>query len=159
MFPKMRRLSQQLPAQECIDILCRNTHGTLALLGDNGYPYALPLSYVYTQGKLVFHGATVGHKVECLKNCNKASFCVVDKDEVIPEHYTTHYQSVIAFGKVSMLTDFGKEMIDLMMPLAAKYRPTGTDEQHHAAIDNEKTGLCVFVMEIEHMTGKTAKTP
>ena len=156
MFPKMRRYKQLLSEAECIAILEKGSCGVLALTGENGYPYALPLSYVYHEGKIIFHGATEGYKVQCLRHCDKASFCVVDQDEVIAEKYTTHYRSVIAFGKVKMLTDFGEEMIRHMMPLAAKYRPEGTDAMHRTAIDNEKTGLCVLVMEIEHLTGKQA---
>lgn len=157
MFPKMRRQGQQLPQKECIDILENRSHGVLALMGENGYPYALPLSYVYSEGKLIFHGADTGYKVACLQNCDRVSFCVVDKDDVDAEHYTTRYRSVIAFGKVRMLTDFGEEMIKLMMPLAAKYRPDADNATHRQAIHNEKTGLCVYVMDIEHLTGKTAK--
>lgn len=157
MFPKMRRSKQQLTATDSIRILENGTHGVLALMGENGYPYALPLSYVYHDGKLIFHGADTGYKVECLKNCDKASFCVVDKDDVVPEQYTTYYRSVIAFGKVRMLTDFGEEMMHLMMPLAAKYRPQADDNAHKHAIEKEKAGLCVYVMDIEHLTGKTAR--
>ncbi len=157
MFPKMRRQKQQLSPKECIDILEQGSHGVLALMGENGYPYALPLSYVYSDGKLIFHGADTGYKVECLKHCDRASFCAVDKDDVVAEQYTTYYRSAIAFGKVRMLTDFGEEMIRLMMPLAAKYRPQADNDAHRRAIHNEKVGLCVYIMDIEHLTGKAAR--
>ena len=72
-FRKMRRSRQQLSKSECEAILSMATSGTLALLGDNGYPYAVPISYVYTDGKLYFHSATTGHKVEAIRQCDKAA--------------------------------------------------------------------------------------
>ena len=90
----MRRKRQQL-AEEEIAILEKATTGTLALLGDNDYPYAVPISYVYHDGKLYFHSALTGHKVDAIRKCDKASFCVIEKDDVQPEKYTTFFRSVI----------------------------------------------------------------
>ena len=87
-FREMRRKRQQLSEEESIGILQKATAGTLALLGDNGYPYAVPISYVYANGKLYFHNSLSGHKVDAIRNCDKASFCVIDKDDVQPEKYT-----------------------------------------------------------------------
>ena len=89
-FREMRRKRQQLSEEESIGILQKATAGTLALLGDNGYPYAVPISYVYANGKLYFHSSLSGHKVDAIRNCDKASFCVIDKDDVQPEKYTTN---------------------------------------------------------------------
>ena len=85
-FRDMRRKRQQLSDEESIGILQKATSGTLALLGDNGNPYAVPISYVYSEGMLYFHSALSGHKVDAIKNHDKASFCVIDKDEVKPEN-------------------------------------------------------------------------
>ena len=84
----MRRKCQQLSEEESIGILQKATAGTLALLGDNGYPYAVPISYVYAEGKMFFHSALSGHKVDAIRNCDTASFCVIDKEDVQPERYT-----------------------------------------------------------------------
>ena len=97
-FRDMRRKRQLLSEEDSIDILTKATAGTLALLGDNDYPYAVPISYVYQERKLYFHSALAGHKVDAIRKCDKASFCVIDKDEVHPEKYTTYFRSVIAFG-------------------------------------------------------------
>ena len=90
-FREMRRKRQQLSDEESISILQKATAGTLALLGDNGYPYAVPISYVYADSKLYFHSALSGHKIDAIKNYDKASFCVIDKDDVQPEKYTNTF--------------------------------------------------------------------
>ncbi len=84
MFREMRRSRQALPQEECTSILDRGTHGVLALAGDDDYPYAVPISYVYADGKLFFHCAKTGHKLDAIARCAKASFCVVDQDQVAP---------------------------------------------------------------------------
>ena len=83
-FRKMRRFRQQLAKSECDAILSAGTSGTLALLGDNGYPYAVPISYVYADGKLYFHSARTGHKVDAIRQYDKASFCVIAADDIHP---------------------------------------------------------------------------
>ena len=93
-FREMRRKRQQLSDAESIDILKKSTSGTLALLGDDDYPYAVPISYVYQEGKLYFHSALAGHKVDAIRKCDKASFCVIEQDAVQPEKYTTFFRSV-----------------------------------------------------------------
>lgn len=53
----MRRVRQQLPPEEAEEILRTATAGVLAVAGDDGYPYAVPVSYVYAGGKIYFHSA------------------------------------------------------------------------------------------------------
>ena len=81
-FRQMRRKRQQLSNEESIAILEKSTAGTLALLGDDDYPYAVPISYVYHEGKLYFHSVLAGHKVDAIRKCDKASFCVIEQDDV-----------------------------------------------------------------------------
>ncbi len=81
-FREMRRKKQELPQQEVLDILHRGTSGVLALLGDNDYPYAVPISYVYDNGKIYFHSAKSGHKIDAVQRTAKASFCVIDNTGV-----------------------------------------------------------------------------
>lgn len=113
MFREMRRKGQQLSAEECIEILNRGTSGVLALEGDDGYPYAVPLSYVYEDGRLYFHCATSGHKLDAIRQNPKASFCVVDQDQVVPKEYTSYFKSVIAFGTMGILEDAAKNGLPL----------------------------------------------
>ena len=152
MFREMRRKRQQLPNEECIEILEKSTSGVLAVSGDEGYPYAVPLSYVYHDGKIYFHCAKTGHKLDAIKNNPKASFCIIAADEIIPEKYTTYFKSVIAFGTARIME--GDEMRTAIELLAAKYSPNveGRDEE----IDREYPALAMIELTIEHMTGKEA---
>ena len=110
-FREMRRKRQQLSEVESIGIMKKATSGTLALLGDNGYPYVVPISYVYHEGKLYFHSALAGHKVDAIRKCDKASFCVIDKGEVHPEKYTTFFRSVIAFGRIHIIENVAPTVV------------------------------------------------
>lgn len=155
-FRTMRRARQQLPEDACLDILARNTAGVLAVLGDGGYPYAVPLSYVYADGCLYFHCAKTGHKLDAVRSCDKASFCVIDQDRIVPEEYTTYYRSVIAFGRAEILERPG-EIRAAIEALAAKYHPADTAENRARFIDRELAALCMVCLHIEHLSGKEAK--
>ena len=153
MFREMRRKRQQLTEAECIEILMKNTSGVLAVLGDNGYPYAVPLSYVYDSGSLYFHCAKSGHKLDAIKNCDKVSFCVIDQDLVVPEKYTTYFRSVIIFGRASVV-DQEDEIRSAIEKLAVKYHPDDSKDNRDSVIEKEYKAMCMVKIQIEHMTGK-----
>ncbi len=155
MFREMRRKKQILSEKNCIEILEKGTAGVLALLGDNDYPYAVPISYVYYNSKLFFHGAKSGHKIDAIKKCSKASFCVIDQDHIVPEEYTTYFRSVIAFGKIHVMED-EIEMKNAIERLAVKYYPTDTETNRNTAISREWKPLCMIELDIEHLSGKEA---
>ncbi len=96
-----------------------------------------------------------GHKIDAIKKCEKASFCVIAQDQIIPEEYTTYFRSVIAFGKIRIMED-ETEMRKAIMALAAEYHPTDSPQGCEDAINREWKLLCVIEFEIEHMTGKEA---
>ncbi|MEY8576220.1 pyridoxamine 5'-phosphate oxidase family protein [Oscillospiraceae bacterium 21-37] len=151
-FRKMRRERQELAREACEEILSRNTAG---VLGDGGYPYAVPLSYIYQDSALYFHCAKEGHKLEALQNCPKASFCVVDQDEIVPEKYTTYFRSVIAFGQASLLEDAG-EVRSALQALGIKYAPMESAQRLESEIEQSGARVGIIKLEIEHMTGKEA---
>lgn len=155
MFREMRRKKQLLPQEESVRILQSQTSGVLALLGDEGYPYAVPLSYVYHDSKLYFHGAKSGHKIDAINGCEKASFCVIEKDSVVPEEYTTYFRSVIAFGKIRILQSDDEKRTAIEL-LAKKYHPTDSAENREREIEREFPPLCMMELSIEHLTGKEA---
>lgn len=152
---KMRRFRQLLPEEETMDILKNGTNGVLALCGSDGEPYAVPISYVYADGKLYFHGAGVGHKHDIIKENPRASFAVVQQDEIVPEKFTTYFKSIIAFGTIKY-AETREEIRHGIELLAKKYSPLETDEAVQAEIAASGKGMRVFVLEIEKITGKQA---
>ena len=154
MFREMRRKKQQLSPEICEDILTRGTSGVLALLGDDDYPYAVPISYVYDGAKLYFHCAKSGHKLDAIRKSSKASFCVIGQDQVVAEKYTTLFRSVIAFGQVRVLEDDGEKRAALKA-LGERFNP-GQPESLEKEIAATWNSVCVLELEIEHLTGKEA---
>ncbi|MEA4813979.1 MAG: pyridoxamine 5'-phosphate oxidase family protein [Oscillospiraceae bacterium] len=153
MFREMRRINQKLTDTECAEILARGTSGVLAVSGDDGYPYAVPLSYVFADGKIYFHCAKTGHKLDALQRSDKVSFCVVDSDEVVPEKYTTYFRSVIVFGRVRAIADEAGKRAALDT-LAEKYSPF--EKGREAEVEGALPRVCTLVLEPEHITGKEA---
>ena len=153
-FREMRRKRQQLSETDSVAILKKATSGTLALLGDNGYPYAVPISYVYAEGKLYFHSAMSGHKVDAIRNCDKSSFCVIDQDNVQPKKYTTFYRCVIAFGRIHIIEDEAEKLKTASM-LGNRYNPN-QDDTLQKEIENGLSRMLAIRFDIEHLTGKEA---
>jgi len=156
MFREMRRKLQLLDEKESIAILEKGTAGILALSGDEGYPYAVPISYVYSDSKIYFHSAVSGHKIDAVQKSDKASFCVISQDCVMPEEYTTYYKSVIAFGRIRILETESEKRAAIEL-LARKYYPADTQKGRADTIHEAWPRLCLLELEIEHMTGKAAK--
>ena len=153
-FREMWRKRQQLSEEESIGILQKSTSGTLALLGDDGYPYAVPISYVYNDGRLFFHSALSGHKVDAIRNCDKASFCVIEQDDVQPKKYTTFFRSVIAFGRIHIIED-ETEKLAMARMLGNRYNPNN-DESLQKEIEGGLSRMLMIRFDIEHLTGKEA---
>ena len=154
MFREMRRKRQQLSEEECIEILKSGTSGVLAVAGDDGYPYAVPLSYVFCDSKIFFHCAKTGHKLDAIKKNSKVSFCVTGQDKIIPEKFTTYFRSVIVFGKACILEN-NSEKRQAIEKLAEKYSP-GMEKEREQEIGKEFNLLCMVEITIDHMTGKEA---
>ena len=148
----MRRHRQQLSQEECVEILTNEPRGVLALLGDDDYPYAIPMSHVYVDGKIYFHGAMTGHKNDAVKKHDKASYCVMDKGVKTDWWYT--FRSVIVFGRIRTLTD-RDEKIDKLTHIGDKFFPTHdeTVSEINKLLDRTE----VFEITIEHMTGKVVE--
>lgn len=155
MFREMRRKKQALSPDTCAAILREGSAGVLALEGAEGYPYAVPLSYVYAEGKIYFHSAKSGHKIDALCRNPRASFCVVARDQVVPEAYTTYFKSVIAFGALRIL-EAEDEKRAAVEKLAEKYFPGDSAEHRQAAIRRDWAALLMLEMTIDHLSGKQA---
>ena len=154
-FRNMRRSLQALPEAESLAILEHGSYGVLAVLGDGGWPYAVPLNYVYHDGSVYFHCARAGHKYDAVTADGRASFCVVAQDEVVPEDYSTNYRSAIAFGTVRELADESEKRRAIEL-LALRYAPDDSAENRSAVIEREWAALCVLELKIDHLSGKEA---
>lgn len=149
----MRRIRQLLPREETVAVMERCTNGVLACVGDEDYPYAVPLSYVYLDGKIYFHSAKAGHKIDAFTKHPKVSFAVIDEDTIVSEEYTTHFRSAIAFGKARIVE--GEEWGKAFGALVEKY----SGDQPKEAKEKEIAGCTrslVIAIDVEHLTGKEA---
>lgn len=153
MFREMRRNKQLLSAEDTAAVMERCTNGVLACLGDEDYPYAVPLSYVYYNDKIYFHSAKSGHKVDAIMKNPKVSFTVIDEDTIVGKEYTSYFRSVIAFGNARFVE--GDEKIDSFMALAKKYSGDQPIEERHMKVTG-CTQAYVIAIDIEHITGKEA---
>lgn len=162
MFREMRRFRQQISTEECADILRRATSGVLGLHGDDGYPYTVPISFVYEAGgtglgTIGFHCAKVGHKIDAIRRNEKVSFTVIDRDEVMPRERTTKFCSVIAFGRARILED-EEELRRAANAVGAKYSRGFEDLYMQETEDTIREGrLCCVEITIDHMTGKIGR--
>lgn len=148
----MRRFKQALPSSENIAILKQKTHGILALCDEKSFPYTVPLNYVYLNDKIYFHCANVGRKLDIVRQNNKASFCVINQDTVIPEKFTTAYSSVIVFGTIKEITaENDKQIIleEFIRKFSADYFIEGLEE-----IKTYIKRTCILELSIEEITGK-----
>lgn len=158
MFRNMRRSKQEISKDECAGILSRASSGVLGLCGDGGYPYTVPVSFAYISGegygKIYIHGATTGHKVDSVRRCDKVSFCVIDRDDIMPRERTTAYASVIVFGKARILEE-ENELRAAANAVGAKYS-AGYEDLYMAETEETiaKGTLSCIEITIEHMTGK-----
>ena len=149
---KMRRFKQQIPQEDCDRILRETPSGVLAVIGDEGYPYTVPMNFVWYDGKLYFHCAGDGHKMDAIASCDKVSFCVVSRDDNVPERFTTLYESVVVFGRAGIVSD-DTERRQALTRLCDKYSP-GLDEAREKEIDSSFKRVRVIRVDPVEVTGK-----
>ena len=151
MFREMRRKKQQLTQEECIELLKTRPRGVMAVLGDDDYPYTIPMNFIYRDGRLYFHCAQSGHKLDAIMRHDKATFCVMDDGFRREGEWALNIRSVICFGRVRRVTDM-QAMTEHVRSLGVKYNPDPQDVERE--IRESMHHVCVLEMEIEHMTGK-----
>ncbi len=153
MFREMRRSRQSLSAEQIDIVLARNSSGVLAVHGENGYPYSVPLNYVYSSGKIYFHCARSGHKLDAIRRDPRVCFTVVDEDTIVPEEYTSYFRSVILFGRAAAVE--GEERTSAFLALAAKYSGSLPEASRREEVARCRQALIIGI-SIDHMTGKEA---
>lgn len=156
MFRELTRKKQQLSQEECIRLLKQEPRGVLSLMGDNGYPYGLPIDHWYNDadGRIYFHSGKSGHKVDAIRRCDKASFCVYDEGFRRDGDWALNIKSVIVFGRIRILEDH-EQAIELTRQLSYKY--TSDSAYIQEEIDKYGHEVLVFTLIPEHITGKITK--
>ncbi len=148
----MRRAAQALSEEECEAVLRRGSDGVLAVAGDEGWPYAVPVNYLWQDGAIYLHGAREGHKMDAIRKEPRVSFCVVDARDVMPEEYSTAYRSVIVFGRARIIEE-AEELAPLLDKLAARFTNDGPDARM-TYIQRYIRQTAMIEITPEHITGK-----
>lgn len=149
---KMRRYRQQLPPEEVSRILEQRKVAVWAVKGDDGYPYAVPVNYVFNDGNIYIHSASSGHKIDAILRDPRCSLCIVDKDDIVPEEFTSYFRSVIVFGRAELLENT-EDKVKALRLLCCKYSP-GIDPTEE--IEKFLKVVAVIRIKVEHATGKEA---
>lgn len=149
---KMRRIRQLLPEEECIGILENGKVAVWAVAGDDNYPYAVPINYVYSDGHIYIHCAKQGHKLDAIRRNPKCSICIIDKDDVVQNEFTSYFRSVIAFGLAGIIEEEYK-IIEALRLLCGKYCP-GIDPDDE--IQKFLRNVCIVCIKLTEVTGKEA---
>ena len=150
MYRPMRRIKQQLSQEECEQVLTSERRGVLSVHGEDGYPYGVPMDYLYEQGKIYFHGAKVGHKIDAIKADNRVSFTVFDQGVPVEGKVGPNVRSVIVFGRISLL-ETTPETLEIARRLGEKYDPSGYVEDE---LRRTAERIQLLELAVDHMTGK-----
>ncbi len=151
MFKLMRRIDRQLTTEAIQDLLKNGSYGILSTIGSNGYPSPTPLNYVYYQDSIYLHSAVEGQKLENISQCEKVSFCVVGEVELLPDKFSTKYQSVVIYGKATEVLADEKDAA--LQQFIIKYSSQFL-EQGKQYIQKAIGATRVIKIDIEHLTGK-----
>ncbi len=153
MFRPMRRFKQQISEEECIRILREEKRGVLSMIGEDGYPYGIPLNHWYNpeDGKIYFHGAKTGHKIDAIARCDKVSYCVWDAGYRREGEWALNVNSVIVFGRIGLVADEEKAK-RICAGLCRKF--TDDEEYIRRELQNALPRVQCLELIIEHMTGK-----
>ena len=153
MFRKMVRSHLAISEQECIEVLKNEPRGVLSVLGDDDYPYGMPMDHWYCEedGCLYFHSGMAGHKIDAMKRHDKVSYCVYDKGFVREGEWALNIRSVIIFGRIRVVEDHDRAM-EIVRKLSLKYTDD-TDYIEREIVSAGKRTL-VFALVPEHMSGK-----
>lgn len=154
MFREMRRKKQQVSLEECECVLRDAPRGVLAVFGEDGYPYAIPMNHFYFDGKIYFHSAKVGHKLDAILQNDKVSFCIMDEGFKKEGHWALHITSVVVFGSLKRV-ESEKSTMEILQNLARKHFPS--EEEVLKEMRKYSKEVQMLELEIHHMTGKLVK--
>ena len=153
MFRAIRKKKNEISIDATKELLHSSRRGVLAVNGDEGYPYAIPINYLYDEenNRIIFHGAKAGHKVDSLKKNDKICFTIYGNETIKEEKWAPYLQSVVIFGKCHLVEN-KDETISMLKKFALKYYPN--EEMVNKEIEFSGRGVQMFEIEIEHLSGK-----
>ncbi len=154
MFRELRRKDKKMDKEKIEEILIKGEYGTLACLGDDGFPYAVPLNYHYEDNAIYFHSALNGHKIDAILNEPKVSFSIVNSYKLLPEELNTHFESVIIFGKASIVKN--EEKRNILYNLGMKYS-FDFEKVVNDAVKGQFRTTALVKIQIDHKEGKIAR--
>jgi hypothetical protein len=157
MVHEMRRRDRALTEAEAWEILARAEWGVLSTLGEDGWPYGVPVNHVVQDARIYIHCAQAGHKLENLAFESKASYCAVAQSEVRPAELSTNFESAVVFGRAALVTDESEKRLALEA-LLVRFAPDHPDEGAEAMRkDYARTAL--LRLTPERITGKARRPP
>lgn len=153
MFRPVRKKVNEISVTLAKDLIKKSRRGILAVNGDNGYPYAIPINYLYEEEsqKIFFHGSKAGHKVDSVKKSDKVCFTVYGNEQIKEETWAPYVQSALVFGRCKLIEDEDRAM-KVLKDFAMKYYPSESmveEEMKKAA-----KAVQMFEITIEHISGK-----
>ena len=153
MFRELTRKNKELTMEECVHILKTEKRGVLSVIGDNNYPYGMPMNHFYNEddGKIYFHCGKTGHRLDALKKDNKVSFCTYDEGYRNQGEWALNVKSVIVFGRMAIVDDMDK-IVNITTKLSHKF--TRDDEYIRAEIENYAKATLLLELTPEHICGK-----
>lgn len=153
MFRAVRKKKNEISQDEAKNLLRSSRRGVLAVNGDEGYPYAIPINYLYDEenNKIIFHGAKAGHKVDSIKKNDKICFTVFGNETFTEENWAPYLQSVVVFGRCHLVEN-RDDTVSLVKKFARKYYPN--EDMVNEEIANSGKGVQMFEIKIEHLSGK-----
>jgi nitroimidazol reductase NimA-like FMN-containing flavoprotein (pyridoxamine 5'-phosphate oxidase superfamily) len=145
----MRKHKRQLSLEETKDILVRGKEGVLGTLSKHGYPYTVPVNYVYFNDAIYFHSALEGEKIDNIKEYNKVSFTVITKDTILAEKFSTDFESAIVFGRAELISPSKEILMELIKKYSSDFLESG-----HKYVEKSFQSTQLVKITIDHMTGK-----
>lgn len=153
MFRELTRKNKKITHEECTEILKNEKRGVLSVLGDNGYPYGMPMNHFYNEddGNIYFHCGKIGHRLDSLKKNDKVSFCVYDEGFRNDGEWALNIRSVIVFGRIEIIDDL-ETVADISGKLSLKF--TNDEEYIRNEIEKLAKGTLILKLVPEHICGK-----
>ena len=150
-FRPMRRFKQALPEEECFRILKGAYRGFLSVNGEGGYPYTVPINFVFEDGKAYFHCAKEGHKLDAIKACDKVCYTVVEKGAPVEGDWALKVKSVVVFGRMSLVTD-EEQAVKICSAICRKF--TDDEDYLRRELASALPRVQCLALTPEHVTGK-----